>query len=176
MKIVICRSNVRAMTSGQVMYHVDNNGFLSLMYEGGVKQFNYIIGHAGNPSPRMGAAWGPPYKDNLLPQPEAMFCPMARERAQATFDPKLFMWEGYLISNAAKDQLADPSFWFDDPRVSEDYYMGIGYAVRPVTNVRWEYGTGERVRCRAATLPSAERVLVATERLESRGKGHASGS
>jgi len=41
---------------------------------------------------------------------------------------------------------------------------------------RWEYGTGERVRCRAATLPSGEHVLVATQRLESRGKGHAYGS
>jgi hypothetical protein len=30
---------------------------------------------------------------------------------------------------------------------------------------RWEYGPGERVRCRATTLPTGERVLVATERL-----------
>lgn len=30
---------------------------------------------------------------------------------------------------------------------------------------RWEYGAGTVVRCRATTLPSGERVLVATERL-----------
>ncbi len=41
---------------------------------------------------------------------------------------------------------------------------------------RWEYGTGERVRCRTTTLPTGERVLVATQRLESRGKDRASGS
>jgi hypothetical protein len=29
----------------------------------------------------------------------------------------------------------------------------------------WEYTTGQRVRCRATTLPTGERVLVATERL-----------
>jgi hypothetical protein len=33
---------------------------------------------------------------------------------------------------------------------------------------RWEYTTGECVRCRSTTLPSGERVLVATERLRSR--------
>jgi len=33
---------------------------------------------------------------------------------------------------------------------------------------RWEYTTGERVRCRATILPSGERVLVATERLNPR--------
>jgi len=33
---------------------------------------------------------------------------------------------------------------------------------------RWEYTTGDRVRCRSTTLPSGERVLVATERLHPR--------
>ena len=33
---------------------------------------------------------------------------------------------------------------------------------------RWEYTTGDIVRCRSTTLPSGERVLVATERLHSR--------
>ena len=33
------------------------------------------------------------------------------------------------------------------------------------TEERWEYTTGEWVRCRSTTLPSGERVLVATERL-----------
>ena len=35
---------------------------------------------------------------------------------------------------------------------------------------RWEYTTGERVRCRAALLSGGERVLVATERLPPRGE------
>lgn len=30
---------------------------------------------------------------------------------------------------------------------------------------RWEYATGDMVRCRSTTLPSGKRVLVATERL-----------
>lgn len=33
---------------------------------------------------------------------------------------------------------------------------------------RWEYSTGDIVRCRSTTLPSGERVLVATERLHPR--------
>ena len=33
---------------------------------------------------------------------------------------------------------------------------------------RWEYTTGDCVRCRSMTLPSGERVLVATERLHPR--------
>ncbi|HET6430483.1 MAG TPA: hypothetical protein VFJ30_18880 [Phycisphaerae bacterium] len=33
---------------------------------------------------------------------------------------------------------------------------------------RWEYTTGESVRCRSMTLPTGERVLVATERLHPR--------
>lgn len=33
---------------------------------------------------------------------------------------------------------------------------------------RWEYTTGELVRCRSTTLPGGERVLVATERLHPR--------
>lgn len=33
---------------------------------------------------------------------------------------------------------------------------------------RWEYHTGEIVRCRSTTLPDGERVLVATERLHRR--------
>lgn len=33
---------------------------------------------------------------------------------------------------------------------------------------RWEYTTGDLVRCRATTLPGGERVLVATERLHPR--------
>ena len=36
------------------------------------------------------------------------------------------------------------------------------------TEERWEYTTGECVRCRSTTLPSGERVLVATERLHPR--------
>jgi hypothetical protein len=36
------------------------------------------------------------------------------------------------------------------------------------TEERWEYTTGECVRCRSATLPSGEHVLVATERLRPR--------
>lgn len=31
--------------------------------------------------------------------------------------------------------------------------------------VKWEYETGELVRCRSTTLPSGERVLVATQRV-----------
>jgi hypothetical protein len=56
----------------------------------------------------------------------------------------------------------------------EDAYRIVSRNDRP--EERWEYGTGETVRCRAATLPGGERVLVATQRLESRGEGHASGS
>ena len=41
---------------------------------------------------------------------------------------------------------------------------------------QWEYGTGERVRCRTTTLPTGERVLVATQRLETRRKDHTPGS
>ena len=33
---------------------------------------------------------------------------------------------------------------------------------------RWEYTTGDRVRCRSTMLPNGERVLVATERLHPR--------
>ena len=33
---------------------------------------------------------------------------------------------------------------------------------------RWEYTTGDYVRCRSMTLPSGERALVATERLHPR--------
>jgi len=36
------------------------------------------------------------------------------------------------------------------------------------TEERWEYTTGECVRCRSTTLPSGERVLVATGRLHPR--------
>lgn len=36
------------------------------------------------------------------------------------------------------------------------------------TGERWEYTTGDRVRCRSTMLPSGERVLVATERLHPR--------
>jgi len=36
------------------------------------------------------------------------------------------------------------------------------------TQERWEYTTGECVRCRSTTLPSGERVLVATERVHQR--------
>jgi len=45
----------------------------------------------------------------------------------------------------------------------EDIYRIISANDRP--DERWEYDTGTVVRCRAATLPSGERVLVATERL-----------
>jgi len=56
----------------------------------------------------------------------------------------------------------------------EDAYRIVSKNDRP--EERWEYRTGERVRCRVASLPGGERVLVATQRLESRGKGSASGS
>ena len=54
----------------------------------------------------------------------------------------------------------------------EDAYRIVSRNDRP--EERWEYGTGERVRCRAAALPSGEHVLVATQRLESREKDRAS--
>lgn len=47
----------------------------------------------------------------------------------------------------------------------EDAYRIISTNDRP--GERWEYDTGAIVRCRAATLASGERVLVATERLSS---------
>jgi hypothetical protein len=56
----------------------------------------------------------------------------------------------------------------------EDAYRIVSKNDRP--EERWEYGTGERVRCRATILPGGERVLVATQRLESRRKGRAPGS
>lgn len=39
-------------------------------------------------------------------------------------------------------------------------------SVNEAPDEQWEYETGTVVRCRAATLPSGERVLVATERLQ----------
>lgn len=45
----------------------------------------------------------------------------------------------------------------------EDSYTIISVNNDP--NEHWEYATGERVRCRSIVLPSAEHVLVATERL-----------
>ena len=48
----------------------------------------------------------------------------------------------------------------------DDAYRIISQNTHP--QERWEYTTGERVRCRATTLPSGERVLVATERLPAR--------
>ncbi len=46
----------------------------------------------------------------------------------------------------------------------EDAYRIIAVNDRP--GERWEYGTGERVRCRSQLLPDGERVLVATQRLD----------
>jgi hypothetical protein len=56
----------------------------------------------------------------------------------------------------------------------EDAYRIVSRNNRP--EERWEYRTGERVRCRTAALPSGERVLVATERLDVKGKGRVPGS
>ena len=56
----------------------------------------------------------------------------------------------------------------------EDAYRIVSKNDRP--EEVWEYGTGERVRCRTTILPGGEHVLVATERLESRGEGRASDS
>ena len=66
--------------------------------------------------------------------------------------------------------------WRQVEAVSEgdDAYRIVSENDRP--EERWEYGTGERVRCRAATLLSGEHVLVATEHLEPIRKSLASGS
>ena len=50
--------------------------------------------------------------------------------------------------------------------VGEDSYRIISKNEDP--QERWEYTTGETVRCRAMMLPSGERALVATERLHPR--------
>jgi hypothetical protein len=55
----------------------------------------------------------------------------------------------------------------------EDAYRIISRNDR--SEERWEYGTGERVRCRTAALPSGEHVLVATERLHPETTGRVSG-
>jgi len=39
---------------------------------------------------------------------------------------------------------------------------------------RWEYGLGDKVHCLEAVLPSGERAIVATQRVESAEKGPAS--
>lgn len=57
--------------------------------------------------------------------------------------------------------------------VGEDAYRIVSTNEHP--EERWEYGTGDTVRCRGGTLPGGERVLFATERLHSEGKGGASG-
>ena len=54
----------------------------------------------------------------------------------------------------------------DAAYVGEDSYRITSVKEDPAE--RWEYTTGETVRCRATTLPSGERVLVATERLHPR--------
>ena len=53
-------------------------------------------------------------------------------------------------------------------RVEAVYEGGDSYRIiseSDDTEERWEYTTGECVRCRSTTLPSGEHVLVATERL-----------
>lgn len=56
--------------------------------------------------------------------------------------------------------------WRQVEAVSEgnDAYRIISNNDKP--DERWEYGTGESVRCRSTTLPTGEHVLVATERLD----------
>lgn len=56
----------------------------------------------------------------------------------------------------------------------EDAYRIVSKNDNP--EERWEYGTGERVRCRTTTLPTGERVLVATQRLESMERRRSSDS
>ena len=56
----------------------------------------------------------------------------------------------------------------------EDAYRIVSRNDHP--EEQWEYGTGEKVRCRTAILPGGERVLVATERLDSETRDRVSGS
>jgi hypothetical protein len=66
--------------------------------------------------------------------------------------------------------------WRQVEAVSEgdDAYRILSRNERP--EERWEYGTGERVRCRTEVFPGGERVLVASESLDSRSGCDAHGS
>ncbi len=61
---------------------------------------------------------------------------------------------GYDVSSSDLEQLFAPHGTVQSAEVND----------RP--EERWEYGTGEKVRCRTGTLPSGERVLFAAERLD----------
>jgi len=154
-RLAVCGSNVNGLTKAMIVYTTENEGYIPLLFEGGsawVKQFNYCIGHAGRPEPDMGAPWGSIYVGEQASH-KMMFCPAARERPLATFNTKLFQWEQYTDSNI-------PAYWFGDPNVSNDYYMNVGYAVRPITSRRRAYGSGLNLMPRTTRLTGGTAIIT----------------
>ncbi|MHC4717530.1 MAG: hypothetical protein ACYS5V_11210, partial [Planctomycetota bacterium] len=145
--------NVRNLNIALHQYATRSDGYIPLIHEGSVKQFNYTIGHAGNPTPHMGAPWGSPYAENLLQDTDGLFCPLMVDRPLATFNTKLFSWEQYTDDGIS-------AYWFGDPNVATDPYMNIGYAVRPVVNRRRAYGSGRCAMPRMSDFPTGTAIVT----------------
>ena len=126
----VCMVNVRHLTAAHLTYALDNDDFITLTCEGSSRngpnrQFNHTIGHRGVAVDGYGAPWGPLWHDKHLPGPEALFCP-----SNTIYG---YTWEAF------RQDDTDGTYWFGTPNVASDWYMTIGYGVRPMLTIRGTY-------------------------------------
>ena len=135
-KLAVCQVNVRTLSTAHLQYATDNEEFINLVHEGstsngGIKQFNNVVGRNGQAVRGDGAPWGPLWQEDYLPGPEVLFCPLNTIRN--------YTWDAF------KNDDTDGVYWFGTPNANKDNYMSVGYGVRPVKITRFEYGTNRCV-------------------------------